>query len=300
MAVESKRGCGFRKAGGLYVVGKFHRPEAMEAFCTDYEQTRTLRWADPARLFATAQGIPDSYTQAERIALMWVGESHYSKASFTREALAMGVSKRVSSLPIGMKAGDPIALAHPSGVSTFLDDLGVHVGTHCKACWNVPAAKAIGNHGVATMRYMTKAYRAALAEWGGELTPGLIERVYLIRECVAAHDGGSGTAHEAQVDAYLRSLLGYGKPEQVAGVFGLFFMERVEVVLPEGEAYDPAIQATCEERGVTIVPVPNDDPDHVTPGWKLPAFLREKSQPDLGLVAEADDDTEREATEATL
>lgn len=61
MAVETKRGCGYRKAGGLYVVGEFENPVSVPwmPFCTDYEQTRSLQWADPARLFATAKGMGD-------------------------------------------------------------------------------------------------------------------------------------------------------------------------------------------------------------------------------------------------
>lgn len=222
---------------------------------------------------------------------MWVGESHYSPSSFMSEALSQGVSKRVSAIPQGLKAGDPIALAHPGAIRTFRDDLGNEVGTHCDRCWGVPAAKAVGNHGVATLRRMVKDYARALQADDG-ITQEVAERYRLVRELIAAHDGGSGATHDAQVEAFLRTLLAYGKPEQVAGVFGLFRMRAIECVLPASQAADPAIQATCQERGVEIVSVPDDDPDHVVPGWKLPAFLREKPQADLPLVA---DDPETDA-----
>jgi len=59
----------------------------------------------------------------QKIGLMWVGVQHYPTVEgFVKEALRVGVSKRVGVLPRDVKVGTWIALAHPRAI-TLPDNL---------------------------------------------------------------------------------------------------------------------------------------------------------------------------------
>lgn len=128
---ESKRGCGYRKKGGMYFVSegiaapcdKLPIPLHVCQYChAGFKQTRGYTWIS-SQLFANApckgkcatcpMSIPD-----QQMGLMWVGEKFYSTADhFTREANAMGVSKRISQVPKNFIVGETwIALAHPKAI----------------------------------------------------------------------------------------------------------------------------------------------------------------------------------------
>ena len=254
MAVEQRRGCGFRRAGGLYVRGNV-AGAAVDwlPFCIPFRQTRSLQWVTSEALLATcADGGTSIFRSHRRIALCFVGAKHYSVDSFVKEALAQGVSRRVSTIPKDLKPGDPIALAHPQCIPTLrvgavTDDPYQHrAAIHCDACSNVPAAKAVANAHVQVTRSLLK--------------------TAIVAEKALGHSAKTLTEQ-------LNGITGWGDPTHVAGVFGLFHMQQVEVVLPASVASDPDIIAKCAERQVRIVSVPDDDHDHVQPGWKLPRFL---------------------------
>jgi hypothetical protein len=58
----------------------------------------------------------------EEIALMWVGKRFYpTSASFTKEALQLGVSKRIASIPKKLVLGESwVYLAHPEGATRMV------------------------------------------------------------------------------------------------------------------------------------------------------------------------------------
>lgn len=335
MAIEAKRGCGYRKAGGLYVVGEFENPQPAPwlPFCTSHAQTRSLQWVSGADLFATADGMSaeeraswivqragetasDGGTAS--VALMWVGAKHYSPSSFTAEALTMGVSKRVSSIPKDLRPGDPVALAHPSaipvrtvsGVVSAME-LTASAGrgfelsaghylprtTHCARCRYVPAAKAIANAGIGTVRGMFKAYLHTLESFRSK-GPLVYADARYVHALTAERQCGSTAAHIAQVQATLNGITGYADPLQVAGVFSLFRMRQVEVVLPASIAGRSDIVSKCAARGVRIVAVPDDDPDHVPANWKLPKFL--SGDDELTLPLDGDGDAKGADDDATV
>lgn len=135
MAVEAERGCGFRKAGGLYLVSegigepceRLPIPLVCCPTCGEgVRQTRSFRWIKPELIFAGAKpcamstdkdlgpaaqrfrahcprcfvctpGLLETMAQpSDRVALLWVGEAHYKEAQdWTREAMKLGVSKRI-------------------------------------------------------------------------------------------------------------------------------------------------------------------------------------------------------------
>lgn len=55
--------------------------------------------------------------------LLWVGERHYTPDQFTREALAMGVSRRLPSVPLELKFGETVVFfAHNKAIQRLEQD----------------------------------------------------------------------------------------------------------------------------------------------------------------------------------
>lgn len=137
MAVEAKRGCGYRKVGGLYIVsdpggfGCCSLPLEL-SICPccggGIKQARGFTWVNPGLLFPTHEqlkpgchmGCPVANPSllGERAGLLWVGERFYpTPGAFDKEAGTLGVSKRVAALPRGFKVGETfVLLAHPKAV----------------------------------------------------------------------------------------------------------------------------------------------------------------------------------------
>ena len=135
MAVESMRGCGFRKVGGLYLCGG---GQGMDCDRLPYELeicptcgsgvkfTRGWTWLDwdtyaGSHRFGDAcrdelfpfcpMCEPDEHSQP--YGLLWVGEANYSPQSFIQEALTMGVSRRIAAVPRNLKLGETwVLFAH--------------------------------------------------------------------------------------------------------------------------------------------------------------------------------------------
>lgn len=140
MAVEARRGCGFRKVGGLYLVGEFggapccRMPIKLDVCpCCNagIKQSRGWQWIDPRpflagectnALLAAKGACPASEPGAfgERVGLVWVGEKFYPTVEhFTTEARQLGVSRRVVAPPRNFKAGESwVWLAHPKACYT--------------------------------------------------------------------------------------------------------------------------------------------------------------------------------------
>jgi hypothetical protein len=138
---ESKRGCGYRKKGGKYFVsdgisrpcGKLPIPLTVCPCCNQgIKQSRGFTWISWKLLEVDeckfGEYGTDSYCHNcpfrfplntdEKLGLMWVGEKYYpSTSDFTKEAFAMGVSKRISQVPKDFVLGSTwICLGHPEAV----------------------------------------------------------------------------------------------------------------------------------------------------------------------------------------
>ena len=143
MAVEAKRGCGYRKVGGLYLV--FDAPgmpcdrlpiiiERCPCCGEGLKFTRGWTWIDPIKLFEGDHGAgcscdehcPACYPSKffaghensfeNKAGLLWVGEKFYSVESFLREAADLGVSKRIKAIPRGFIPGKTwVFFAHMKG-----------------------------------------------------------------------------------------------------------------------------------------------------------------------------------------
>lgn len=246
MAVEAKRGCGFRQVGGLYLVtgaGDFFVSCDRLPFPLDecehcgraYDQTRGFTWVIPESLLRGEHRIESEkwgglrkvstlcpedsccvcrpQLGGERAGLMWVGQGNYSPEEFRNEGDEMGISKRINNIPKGFVVRKHwIYMAHP------------------QAC--VP----VGDGGKRKRKEKGPGIFMAFI-------PQKIERIVLQshhEELMAAVNDIQQPKADEDVDDYAK------------------YVEDYWVSQPKH------IQALHRdiERGITLVPVPDDDPDH--------------------------------------
>ena len=138
MAVEAKRGCGYRKVGGLYLVGEgsgmacCKMPIVLHVCPTcnqGIKQTRGWSWVDPRPWLkgaCTSQArafCPGANPEAlgEKVGLIWVGETFYpTPEDFAREANQLGISRRIKVIPRGFHVGEHwVFVAHPKAVKSL-------------------------------------------------------------------------------------------------------------------------------------------------------------------------------------
>jgi hypothetical protein len=136
MAVEAKRGCGYRKAGGLYMMGsgtgipcdRLPIPLAVCPTCKHgIKQSRGWTWIN---LDAMVEGVHrncedefpcpicmDTGNMGE-VGLVWIGERFYKTPDeFMSEAKKLGISRRIPAVPRGFEVGKTwVILAHPKAV----------------------------------------------------------------------------------------------------------------------------------------------------------------------------------------
>lgn len=154
LSVEGKRGCGFRKGGGLYLVGpkegspcgKLPIPLEVCPTCGEgFPYSRAPRWVDTMKLKAmkadvdcTLLRFPKSAmdlavhdtcpmsgnTDTGRGVLLWVGAQHYkTPEEFLMEGAVMGFSRRVKAVPRGFVVGETwVLLAHVNSIERTCED----------------------------------------------------------------------------------------------------------------------------------------------------------------------------------
>lgn len=160
MAVEAKRGCGYRKVGGLYLVGSGQGiacdrlPIALE-ICPccgqGIKQTRGWTWVDVDKLVGGPHLVESKHTLNKtstgpaqvpcfchpscplchrpqdigRAGLLWVGTQFYpSIEHFEAEARTLGVSRRLITVPRGFEIGKTwVLFAHPRGIIKATSEL---------------------------------------------------------------------------------------------------------------------------------------------------------------------------------
>jgi hypothetical protein len=134
MAIEAKRGCGYRKVGGLYIVGsglghdccKLPIPLGICPTCGGgVKQTRGWTWIDPRPWLREACQHKSLLCPAAapeilgpRVGLLWIGRQFYpTPGTFLHEANTQGISRRISGVPRGFEVGKHwVFLAHPEAV----------------------------------------------------------------------------------------------------------------------------------------------------------------------------------------
>ena len=140
MSVEAKRGCGFRKVGGLYLVddeaGRIcgMLPLEMSVCPTCHagiKQSRGWTWINAAKMFADvecklgtsncASCAASQFETMDKVGLLWIGKKFYPTVEhFTQEAQAQGISRRLSAIPRDFVVGETwVFLAHPEAMTTI-------------------------------------------------------------------------------------------------------------------------------------------------------------------------------------
>lgn len=152
MAAEAKRACGYRKVGGLYMMGgrlggpccKMPIPLHICPTCNQgVKQTRGWQWIDPKpwlegpcadqrvqlRDFIGGRACPaaDPAGLGERVGLLWIGTQFYpTPEAFMAEADRLGLSRRITAVPRGFKLGETwVFLAHPKTMPTVPPTPGI-------------------------------------------------------------------------------------------------------------------------------------------------------------------------------
>jgi hypothetical protein len=141
MSVERKRGCGFRKVGGLYLVSggqgvacdRLPIPLEVCPCCSQgFKQARGWTWVDVALLVGGVHAdCHDDFacplcmatSEMGKAGLLWIGEKFYkTPQDFDAEGAEMGISRRIKAIPRGFKVGVTwVLLAHPKTVETWVD-----------------------------------------------------------------------------------------------------------------------------------------------------------------------------------
>lgn len=153
MAVEAKRGCGFRKVGGLYMVGTglgipCDRLPIELNVCPccgqGIKQGRGWQWVNTAQLVGGDHTVPCNHvfnetatgpamvpcqcikvcilchnTQAiGKAGLLWIGQQFYPTVDdFEREANTQGISRRIQAVPRGFEIGKSwVLFAHAKAI----------------------------------------------------------------------------------------------------------------------------------------------------------------------------------------
>lgn len=139
MASEVKRGCGYRKVGGLYLVGPKlsagcgklpHELHICPTCQGGFKQARGWTWVAAKPIFGSQPcewpgtwcetcplgGAIDQLGKA--CGLLWIGEKFYPEPEdWAKEASTLGVSRRIAALPKGFKLGQHwVLIAHPRAV----------------------------------------------------------------------------------------------------------------------------------------------------------------------------------------
>lgn len=275
MAAEKKRLCGYRKFGGLYLVldggGRTcdRLPLELEACpCCGggIKPSRGWTWINPVGLFlddhigglgaesligegnfAEHEGfVPCScpvecpvckvrqhFAEGEMAGLLWIGEQHYPRpADFMAEGALQGISRRISALPKGFTVGKTWTfLAHRKC------SRGAHVCPDCEGS-GLPARAAALNGALACDR--CKGTRQVEETFQGAfmaIRPQRIERI--VKQSEYDHFKGLYAQH---VRATLDGAKWYH-------------------LVPEADEVFWRLKRDTD-RGITLVPLPDNDPDH--------------------------------------
>lgn len=139
---DRRRGCGWRKEGGLYLVtdapgqpcGKLPIPLHTCPVCgAGIKQARGWTWIDGDAIAATqpcrfknggdhrclgACPLDTPYNHIGRAGLLWIGEAYYQTPdAWLQEAQTQGISRRIKAVPRGFEIGTTwVMLAHSKAV----------------------------------------------------------------------------------------------------------------------------------------------------------------------------------------
>jgi len=152
---EAKRGCGYRKPGGLYLVsgqpsapcGKLPLELTVCPCCGQgVKPARGWTWVDPVPLFLHVEcrsdhGVRVQHDECENcplddynvyqlgdVGLLWIGEKFYkTPEEFLAEGMEQGISRRISAIPNDFEIGKTwVLFAHRKVQGAFTTGEGYH------------------------------------------------------------------------------------------------------------------------------------------------------------------------------
>ena len=256
MAVEAKRGCGYRKEGGLYLVGgglsapcdrmpypldrcktcgggiKFTRgPQWLQPdFFTPHDSLVAFRretCLDESVCPVCVNGGPDASLSvlADDLfgphLLLWIGRANYTPESYLKESRELGVSRRIPAIPKGLVLGETwVLLAH-------LDAEPAKDPKVCARC-GMSSSMHVGH-------------------------PDFIFK-------------GDGPVSLTINGETHRPCENFQAPKSSPGIFCAFVPRAVELILKESDATPERLEKEAK-RGVTVVTVPDGDKDHQGSVW---------------------------------
>ena len=142
MAAEARRGCGYRKVGGLYLAAD--QTTGLHCCKIPFDLTvcptchagihpsRGWTWIDPrpfldgpckaarSELHCPLKSVAGNV--GTKAGLLWIGAEHYpTPADFQIEVARMGLSRRIKAVPRGFEIGDWVLFAHRRGRKDWVD-----------------------------------------------------------------------------------------------------------------------------------------------------------------------------------
>lgn len=264
MATESKRGCGYRKVGNLYFVtdAEGYACDRMPIALTvcpccgeGVKFSRSFTWIQPTKLFVGDHGDPeagngctcDSFCPAcfptnifgpeGKAGLMWVGKKYYSTESFMQETNELGFSKRINTIPNDFKVGRTwIFLAHVEAVDIKPNGKN-DVPVQDKLFDREPAdEKAPGIFMAVRPRRIERIVKQSEYE--------LWQKVDSVRSNHIKTHGMEATDRNGKL------------------IWKKYFeLHIVDAMPPENRKIFERLDRDIN-RGITLVPVPDEDPDH--------------------------------------
>jgi hypothetical protein len=262
MAVEAKRGCGYRKIGGIYLVSGGggiacdRLPIALTVcpVCSHgFKQSRGWTWIDVAGLTGGVhQGCTDEFpcplcmdtAKMGKAGMIWIGERFYkTPADFDKEGVQLGFSRRIKAVPRGFKIGVTwVLLAHPLTIPvpncadpTCGHPTNAHGPQGCR--WDVNCECEA--HPPTHLPGIFKVWR-----------PERIEKILpdTMQKCVVVHGEDSQIVADA------------------AAAAGAVAALKVKGEKAEWHYLDEEVEKLAEQ-GITPVFVPANDPDHRGSIW---------------------------------
>lgn len=277
MAVEAKRGCGYRREGGLYLVGGGlsspcdRMPYPLDRCRTcggGVKFTRGHTWLQPDffsvhKHCVDASSCPICSPDLDDFGphlLLWIGRAHYTPEAYLKESRELGVSRRIPAISKGLVLGETWALlAHLDAVPAK------GLCGHCNVAKELHSAGTAGQLSISGRVDTIPICDSFQAPKYPICTRcGLTSAMHVGHpDFIFKGDGPVSLAINGETH---RPCENFQAPKPTPGIFCAFIPRAVELILKESDATAERLEKEAK-RGVTVVTVPDGDKDHQGSVW---------------------------------